>query len=122
MAPTISKVLESGEFYPPQLRAAAKNLYEIKLQYTAKAAEQARLLVQDAEVLTVDDTELVAAFTKIVAIRAAAVKSCDDTFGIIAADFPDAPPPPPAPTPPPPPPPAEPAPAPAGDTPAAPVA
>jgi len=87
-APTISEVLKYPDQYPQALKDAAKNFYETKLQYTGKAAEAVRLLVANAEELTVDDTEMVAAFTKIIGVRAAAVKASDEAFAIIAGDFP----------------------------------
>lgn len=101
--PTIAEVLASTA-YPDALKEIAKTLYETKLIYTGKAATAVHQVVTNAEALTIDDNELKAVFSKIVDIRAAAVKACDEAFAVISADFP--PPAPPAPPPPPPPPPA----------------
>lgn len=113
-SPTIAQVLANSAQYPPELVSAAKNFSETKAFYAAKAAEQARQLVVNADALTVDAGEQKSAFGAIVDMKEAVNTRADSAFAIIAADFVvvdsapvlSPPPPPPAPTP-------EPAPAPA---------
>lgn len=87
--PTIEQVLKNPDQYPVALKAQAQVFSDTKSQYTAKAAESARLLVTHMTELTVDDAEAKGAFAKIIDIRAAAVKGCDEAFAIIAGDYPE---------------------------------
>lgn len=126
MGATIREVLADKDYFPPELYAQAKNLYEALLVYTGFAERAVSGVVRDRMALKLDREEAGAAIGKILDVQEDVETRAAEAFAIISADFPArpaevkdepaAPTPPepgaPAPTPPPPapPPPSPPAP------------
>lgn len=106
MPATIREVLGDKDYFPPELVAQAKNLYEALLVYTGHAEKAVSGIVRDRMALKLDRKEAGDAIGKILDVQEDVEKRAAEAFAIISADFEprkaehpaSPPPPPPAPT------------------------
>lgn len=87
MPATIREVLGDKDYFPPELVAQAKNLYEALLVYTGHAEKAVAGIVRDRMALKLDRKEAGDAIGKILDVQEDVEKRAAEAFAIIAADF-----------------------------------